>query len=202
MRSTIHSPSAGNGAKLARRSSKHFGSQPDALGLATRLAAGRLREAGKLGMSSRTLARRLMAKGLSFGEILNQLRSDLANGSVVFRSLRSRGSLVFKELAHFRTAASDGPALTPKACEPNCWRVISAVLVAHDVSAALARVMKVAPAELFQNFLTHSSKRSFESRDAPGRRGLEGPPDCDVLTLLEGRNQEAASPGWRDKKIL
>jgi transcriptional regulator GlxA family with amidase domain len=78
MRSTIHSPSAGNGAKLARRSSKHFGWQPDALGLATRLAAGRLREAGKLGMSSRTLARRLMAEGLNFGEILNQLRSDLA----------------------------------------------------------------------------------------------------------------------------
>ena len=46
MRSAIHSRSAGNAAKLARRSSKHFDSQPDALGLATRLAAGRLREAG------------------------------------------------------------------------------------------------------------------------------------------------------------
>ena len=46
MRSTIHSRSAGKAAKLARRSSKHFGSQPDALGLATRLAAERLREAG------------------------------------------------------------------------------------------------------------------------------------------------------------
>jgi AraC-like DNA-binding protein len=34
--------------------------------------------AGKLGVSSRTLARTLAAKGLSFGEILNQLRSDLA----------------------------------------------------------------------------------------------------------------------------
>jgi AraC-like DNA-binding protein len=34
--------------------------------------------AQKLGMSSRTLARRLTAEGLSFGEILNQLRSDLA----------------------------------------------------------------------------------------------------------------------------
>jgi AraC-like DNA-binding protein len=34
--------------------------------------------APKLGMSSRTLARRLTAEGLSFGEILNQLRSDLA----------------------------------------------------------------------------------------------------------------------------
>ena len=31
---------------MARRSSKHFGSQPDALGLATRLAAERLREVG------------------------------------------------------------------------------------------------------------------------------------------------------------
>jgi AraC-like DNA-binding protein len=31
-----------------------------------------------LGVSSRTLARRLTAEGLSFGEILNQLRSDLA----------------------------------------------------------------------------------------------------------------------------
>jgi len=31
-----------------------------------------------LGMSSRTLARRLNAEGLGFGEILNQLRSDLA----------------------------------------------------------------------------------------------------------------------------
>jgi AraC-like DNA-binding protein len=30
------------------------------------------------GMSSRTLARSLTAEGLSFGEILNQLRSDLA----------------------------------------------------------------------------------------------------------------------------
>jgi AraC-like DNA-binding protein len=29
-------------------------------------------------MSSRTLARRLSAEGLTFGEILNQLRSDLA----------------------------------------------------------------------------------------------------------------------------
>jgi Arabinose-binding domain of AraC transcription regulator, N-term len=40
--------SAGQAAKLAWRSSKgrHFGSQPDALGVATRLAAGRLREAG------------------------------------------------------------------------------------------------------------------------------------------------------------
>jgi len=34
--------------------------------------------APKLGMSSRTLARRLSAEGLTFGEILNQLRSDLA----------------------------------------------------------------------------------------------------------------------------
>jgi AraC-like DNA-binding protein len=31
-----------------------------------------------LGMSSRTLARRLTAEGLSFGEILDRLRSDLA----------------------------------------------------------------------------------------------------------------------------
>ena len=31
-----------------------------------------------LGISSRTLARRLTAEGLSFGEILDQLRSDLA----------------------------------------------------------------------------------------------------------------------------
>jgi AraC-like DNA-binding protein len=31
-----------------------------------------------LGVSSRTLARRLAAEGLSFGEILSQLRSDLA----------------------------------------------------------------------------------------------------------------------------
>ena len=46
MHSAIHSRSAGKAAKLARRSSKHFGSQPDALGLATRLAAERLREAG------------------------------------------------------------------------------------------------------------------------------------------------------------
>jgi hypothetical protein len=40
--------SAGQAAKLAWRSSKgrHFGSQPDALGVATRLAAVRLREAG------------------------------------------------------------------------------------------------------------------------------------------------------------
>ena len=34
--------------------------------------------AQKLGMSSRTLARRLTAEGLNFGEILDQLRSDLA----------------------------------------------------------------------------------------------------------------------------
>jgi AraC-like DNA-binding protein len=34
--------------------------------------------ARKFGMSRRTLARRLMAEGLSFNEILNQLRSDLA----------------------------------------------------------------------------------------------------------------------------
>jgi AraC-like DNA-binding protein len=34
--------------------------------------------AQKMGMSSRTLARRLTADGLNFGEILNQLRSDLA----------------------------------------------------------------------------------------------------------------------------
>jgi AraC-like DNA-binding protein len=34
--------------------------------------------AQKLGVSSRTLARRLTAEGLSFGEILNQLRFDLA----------------------------------------------------------------------------------------------------------------------------
>ena len=34
--------------------------------------------AQKLGVSSRTLARKLAAEGLSFGEILNQLRSDLA----------------------------------------------------------------------------------------------------------------------------
>jgi AraC-like DNA-binding protein len=34
--------------------------------------------AQKLGMSSRTLLRRLTAEGLSFAEILNQLRSDLA----------------------------------------------------------------------------------------------------------------------------
>jgi AraC-like DNA-binding protein len=31
-----------------------------------------------LGMSSRTLAQRLNAEGRTFGEILNQLRSDLA----------------------------------------------------------------------------------------------------------------------------
>src|SRR6266700_8431812 len=45
MRSAV---SAGRTAKLAGRSSKgrHFGPQPDALGVATRLAAGRLREAG------------------------------------------------------------------------------------------------------------------------------------------------------------
>jgi AraC-like DNA-binding protein len=34
--------------------------------------------ARRLGMSSRTLARRLNMEGLRFGEILNQLRSDLA----------------------------------------------------------------------------------------------------------------------------
>jgi AraC-like DNA-binding protein len=34
--------------------------------------------AQKLGMSSRTLARRLTTEGLNFGKILNQLRSDLA----------------------------------------------------------------------------------------------------------------------------
>ena len=34
--------------------------------------------ARKLGVSNRTLARRLTAEGLRFGEILNQLRSDLA----------------------------------------------------------------------------------------------------------------------------
>ena len=40
--------SAGQAAKLAWRSSKgrHFGPEPDALGVATRLAAGQLREAG------------------------------------------------------------------------------------------------------------------------------------------------------------
>jgi AraC-like DNA-binding protein len=44
-----------------------------------------------LGVSSRTLARRLAAEGLSFGEILNQLRSDLAAhylGEPTSRSLR------------------------------------------------------------------------------------------------------------------
>jgi AraC-like DNA-binding protein len=35
-------------------------------------------ESRAFGVSSRTLARRLAAEGLSFGEILSQLRSDLA----------------------------------------------------------------------------------------------------------------------------
>jgi AraC-like DNA-binding protein len=38
----------------------------------------RLDAVAELGVSSRTLARRLPAEGLRFGEILRQLRSDLA----------------------------------------------------------------------------------------------------------------------------
>jgi AraC-like DNA-binding protein len=44
--------------------------------------------ARELGVSNRTLARRLTAEGLRFGEILKQLRSDLAMLSATFRSLR------------------------------------------------------------------------------------------------------------------
>jgi AraC-like DNA-binding protein len=51
--------------------------------------------AQKLGMSSRTLARRLTAEGLSFGEILNQLRSDLA------KRYLSEGKFSISEVAWF-----------------------------------------------------------------------------------------------------
>jgi len=62
MRSAV---SAGRTAKLAGRSSKggHFGPQPDALGVATRLAAGRLREAGII------LEPLLRSAGLSVSQI-------------------------------------------------------------------------------------------------------------------------------------
>jgi len=57
--------SAERAEKLAWRSSKgrHFGSQPDALGVATRLAAGRLREAGIV------LEPLLRSAGLSLSQI-------------------------------------------------------------------------------------------------------------------------------------
>jgi AraC-like DNA-binding protein len=51
--------------------------------------------AQRLGMSSRTLARRLTAEGLSFGEILNQLRSDLA------KRYLSEGKFSISEVAWF-----------------------------------------------------------------------------------------------------
>jgi AraC-type transcriptional regulator len=62
MRSAV---SAGRAAKLAWRSSKgkHFGPQPEALGVATRLAAGRLREAGII------LEPLLRSAGLSVSQI-------------------------------------------------------------------------------------------------------------------------------------
>src|SRR5262245_12433939 len=54
----------------------------------------------------------VIGMSLSFGEILNELRFDLDKlypRERTFRSRRSRGSLVFKELAHSRTGAGDGP---------------------------------------------------------------------------------------------
>ena len=65
-----------------------------------------------LGMSSRTLARRLTAEDLRFGEILQQLRSDLAMHYLQKRDLsisQIACSSAIKELAHSLTAASNGP---------------------------------------------------------------------------------------------
>jgi AraC-like DNA-binding protein len=56
--------------------------------------------ARKLGVSSRTLARRLTAEGLRFGEILNQLRSDLAMRYLSERNLSiSQGRKVRRALS-------------------------------------------------------------------------------------------------------
>ena len=63
-------------------------------------------------MSSRTLARRLTAEGLNFGEILNQLRSDLATrylGETNLSISQIAWLVGYQESAHSLTAVSAGP---------------------------------------------------------------------------------------------
>src|SRR3954452_15264877 len=82
MRMTVPNQSAGKAAKSVGRSSKgrHFAS-PDALGVATRLAAGRLREAGIV------LEPLLKSAGLSVSQINKQdLRIGVAS-QIIFLEL-------------------------------------------------------------------------------------------------------------------
>ena len=86
MRRAIPNRSAEKAAKLAWHSSKgtHFASQPDALGLATRLAAGRLREAGIV------LEPLLGSAGLSVSQINNKdMRIGVAS-QILFLELAAK----------------------------------------------------------------------------------------------------------------
>ena len=86
MRRAIPNRSAGKVAKSARRSSKgrHLASQPDALGVATRLAAGRLREAGI------ALEPLLRSAGLSVSQINKQDARIGVASQIVFLELAAK----------------------------------------------------------------------------------------------------------------
>ena len=64
--------------------------------------------AKKLGMSERTLARRLAEEGVTFIEVLQQLKASLASRYLGTRACRFRGSLGFSVLR--RRALSVTPA--------------------------------------------------------------------------------------------
>jgi Arabinose-binding domain of AraC transcription regulator, N-term len=120
--------SAGEAAKLAWRSSKgrHFGSQPDALGVATRLAAGRLREAGivlepllrRAGLSLSQINKKDVRIGVAsqimFLELAAQALKDPLLGFRLARDgdLRQMGMLLRCSLVgDARGGARSGPAL-------------------------------------------------------------------------------------------
>jgi AraC-like DNA-binding protein len=68
--------------------------------------------ARRLGMSTRTLARRLSSEGLTFAGILADLRVDLAKK--IWRSLRSHGFSAIRKSAPSRTPSNEGPVRRQK----------------------------------------------------------------------------------------
>jgi AraC-like DNA-binding protein len=107
--------SAGKVAKLASRSSKHFGSQPDALGLATRLAAGRLREAGivlepllrKADLSVSQINNKDMRIGVASQIIFLELAAQALNDPLLGFRLARDGELRQLGLLYYAAASSE-----------------------------------------------------------------------------------------------
>jgi AraC-type transcriptional regulator len=135
---------------LARRSSKHFGSQPDALGLATRLAAERLREVGivlepllrEAGLSVSQINKKDTRIGVASQITFLELAAQALNDPLLGFRLARDGELRQLGLLYYAAASSEtlGEALDRaqryssivnagvvlKCSEAgNCWRAIS-----------------------------------------------------------------------------